>query len=149
MTDPLWLVPTGYMTQNSMETLWYHQWPGPINLVCHLRFTKPWCHGFVAGYILEPITVHDTEVLRNFIGQSKVTGHQAMGFVKLSVSILQNLVLDDLNINSRVWNTSSYKYCFITLAVGRKTICNELSVIATNYITDLLIGKSNYLQLFQ
>ena len=35
-------------------------------------------HGLVAAYILQPITVHDTEVLRNLIGQSNVTGHQAM-----------------------------------------------------------------------
>ena len=31
-------------------------------------FTKPWHHGFVAGYFFQPITVHDTEVLRNLIG---------------------------------------------------------------------------------
>ena len=31
-------------------------------------FTKPWAHGFVAGYFLQPITLHDTEVLKNLIG---------------------------------------------------------------------------------
>ena len=41
-------------------------------------FTKPLAHGFMVGYFLQPITVHDTEVLKNLIGQSKVTGHEAM-----------------------------------------------------------------------
>ena len=31
-------------------------------------FTKPLAHGFVAGYFLQPIAVHDTEVLKNLIG---------------------------------------------------------------------------------
>ena len=31
-------------------------------------FTKPLAHGFVAGYFFQPITVHDTEVLKNLIG---------------------------------------------------------------------------------
>ena len=31
-------------------------------------FTKPWHHGLVAGYILQPITAHDTEVVKNLIG---------------------------------------------------------------------------------
>ena len=41
-------------------------------------FTKPWHHGLLVGYLLQPITVHDTEVLRSLIGWSKVSGCQAM-----------------------------------------------------------------------
>ena len=49
--------------------------------ICELTcsFTKaPWYHGLVAGYILQPITVHYTEVLRNLIGWSKVADHETM-----------------------------------------------------------------------
>ena len=31
-------------------------------------FTKPLAHGFMAGYFLQPITLRDTEVLKNLIG---------------------------------------------------------------------------------
>ena len=32
------------------------------------QLTKPLAHGFVASYFFQPITVHDTEVLKNLIG---------------------------------------------------------------------------------
>ena len=35
-------------------------------------------HCFTTSYKLQPITLHDAEVLRDLIGQSKVTGHQVM-----------------------------------------------------------------------
>ena len=45
-------------------------WSGSSSRLSSLTgsFTKPLAHGFVVGYFLQPITVHDTEVLENLIG---------------------------------------------------------------------------------